>query len=183
MSCLKVPELAARSATGACEAPARCSAKKIKRISASLVFICLSARRVASRLVDKWDRNRDAVFRTEVSCDVPFAGRIFDQIDVAWSGWDLLASGNLEFSLAAEGDHKLASWTGVPLVCAARGSAAELHASRLDHLGRVAVEFHLNLFGVTQAIRPRVDARHHDRFAPLSGDDVRLGMRQPPQTE
>src|SRR5262249_26335677 len=44
----------------------------------------------------------------------------------------------------------------------------------------ISVELHLNLFGVTQAVRTRVDACHHDRVPPLGGDDIRLGMGQPP---
>src|SRR5437867_2806652 len=112
--------------------------------------IYLSTRRL-DRLVCDRNRDRAPILRAEVSCDVALSGRIFDQVDVAWTDGDLLTSRNLDFPATAERDHKLAPRTGMPLVCAARRPAAELHACGLDHLGRVAGELHFNVFGVAQA--------------------------------
>src|SRR5262249_36600434 len=67
----------------------------------------------------------------------------------------------------AECDYELAPRTDMPLVGVVRGSTAEFDASRFDHLGRVPVQFHLDFFGVTQPVRPGVDARHRDRPASL----------------
>src|SRR5437867_9737342 len=111
-----------------------------------MVIAWLSPRRVSSRLVDERYCDSNAIIRTQVSRDVTFPRCVFDQVDVARTDCNLFSFRNLDFSSAAKRDHKLASGTGMPLVCATRGSAAELHAGGLDHLGRIAVQFHLNLF-------------------------------------
>src|SRR2546430_2989448 len=159
------------------------SAKSIRRSIADFFTIPLTPRRVSGCLVDKRYRDRNAIFGTQVSRDVTFSRCVFDQVDLTRADCNFFPSGNLDFSSAAERDHKLTSGTGMPLVCTTWRTTAELHAGRLDHLRRVAVQFHLDVFGVTQTVRTRVDARHHDRFPRLGGDDIRLGVCQPSQTK
>jgi len=57
--------------------------------------------RAVDGLVCKRDRNRDSILRTQVSRDVTLAGRIFDQIDMAWTDRDLLTSCDLDLSSTA----------------------------------------------------------------------------------
>jgi hypothetical protein len=66
----------------------------------------LSARRIYC-LVCEGDRDRDTILRTQVARDVTFPGRIFDQIDVAWTDCNLLTSRNLDLSSTAERNHEL----------------------------------------------------------------------------
>src|SRR6266699_4226971 len=94
------------------------------------------------RLVCKRHRDRDAILRTQVSRDVTFPGCIFDQIDVAWTDRNLLASRNLDLSSTAERDHELAPRTRMPVVGVVGRPPAELYTGSLDHLCRVAVQFH-----------------------------------------
>ena len=77
-----------------------------------------------NRLIGKRDRDRDAIFRPKVPGDVTFPRCVFDQIDVAWTDGNLLASRNLNFSSAAERNHELASRSGMPLVGIVRVSLA-----------------------------------------------------------
>src|SRR5262249_29282934 len=123
------------------------------------------------RLVCKRDRYRDTILRTQVSCDVTLPSRVFDQIDVARTDSDLLASRYLDLSPAAERDDELAPGSDMPVVRVVRRSPAELHSGSFHHLGCIAVQFHFDLFSVTQPIRARVDARHHDGFPCLRNDD------------
>src|SRR6476661_739532 len=74
---------------------------------------------VVGRLVRKRDRHHDAIL--EVSCDVTFSGRIFNQIDLARTDGHFLTVGHLQLCPAAEGNHVLTHRTGVPIASGAGG--------------------------------------------------------------
>src|SRR2546426_11187907 len=92
----------------------------------TIFFIATLSTRRNDRLLHKGNRDRDAIFRTQVSRDVTLSGRVFDQIDMAGTDRDLLTSRNLDLSSTAERNHELAPGTGMPLVRAARRPPAEL---------------------------------------------------------
>src|SRR5205823_2099396 len=96
-----------------------------------------SSRLATPRLVCERDRDDNAIF--EIPCDVTFAGRIFDQVDLTRTHRDFLAVTHLELGPAAESNHVLAHRPHMPVARRAGGSRTELRARRLDHLRRPAV--------------------------------------------
>jgi hypothetical protein len=134
-------------------------------------------------LVGKRNSDRDTIFGPEVPRNVALSSRVFDQINMARTYGDFLTSRNFNFSFTAERNYKLAPWPDMPFVRVVWRPAAELHAGGFEHFARVAVQFHLDFFGVTEAIGTRVNAGHRDGFTRLRNDYIRIGVRHPEQAK
>jgi heme A synthase len=106
--------------------------------------------------------------------DVPFAGRVFDKLDVPRPHGDLFSSRNFKFSLAAERDHILAPRAAMPVGNPAGRPAMKLGPGDLPHIEGVirapGCELHFYLFGMGLIVRTRKEPGHEHGL-------VRLGLR------
>jgi hypothetical protein len=119
-------------------------------------------------LIRKWEPKSYAIFGASYFRDVTFAADIFDQVDMPGFDVDLFASGDFNLSPAAERDHVLAAWSGVPIGNRTGQSTMKLGSSNREHLEHIASELRFDLFGVSLIVWAGVQTSHCHRFVGLS---------------
>jgi len=119
-------------------------------------------------LIRKWEPKSHAILGAGYFRDVTSASDIFDQVDMTGFDGDLFASCDFDLSPAAESDHVLAAWSGVPIGNRTGQSTMKLGSSNREHLEDIASELHFDLFGVRLVIWASVQTSHHHWFASLS---------------